>query len=74
MERVALGLGLWNSVAGTMVVEVLMLAARLWLYVRTSRAVDRIGRYAFVANVGLLMWILQRRRRIVVPANRGGVA
>jgi hypothetical protein len=51
-----------------------MLAARVWLYVRTSRAVDRIDRYSLVANVGLLMWNLQRGKRFVVPANRGGVA
>jgi hypothetical protein len=57
-----------------MVVEILMLAARVWLYVRTSRAVDRIDRYSLVANVGLLMWNLQRGKRFVVPANRGGVA
>lgn len=50
-----LGLGLWNSIAGTMVVEILMLAIGVWLYVRTTRAVDRIGCYAFFAYVGLLL-------------------
>src|SRR5712664_3324130 len=32
-----LGLGLWNSIAGTMVVEILMLAAGVWMYARTTR-------------------------------------
>ena len=49
------GLGLWNSVAGTIVVEILMLTIGVGLYVRSTRAVDRIGRYAFFAFVGLLL-------------------
>jgi hypothetical protein len=50
-----LGLGLWNSIAGTMVVEIAMFAVGVWLYLRTTRARDWIGRYAFVAFVGLLL-------------------
>ncbi len=49
------GLGLWNSIAGTMVVEFLMFAVGIWLYVRTTRARDRIGQYAFIAYVALLL-------------------
>lgn len=49
------GLGLWNSIPGTMVVELGMMAVGVWLYVRTTRARDRIGRYAFAAYVGLLL-------------------
>jgi hypothetical protein len=52
-----LGLGLWNSIAGTMAVELTMLAVGLWLYVGATRARDRIGRYAFAAYVGLLLVI-----------------
>jgi membrane-bound metal-dependent hydrolase YbcI (DUF457 family) len=48
------GLGLWNSIAGTLVVETLMFAAGVWLYARATRARDRIGRYGFVAFVALL--------------------
>jgi len=50
-----LGLGLWNSIAGTMIVEIGMFAAGVWFYVTTTRARDRIGRYAFGAYVGLLL-------------------
>src|SRR5262249_18267458 len=39
-----LGLGLWNSIAGTMLVEIGMLAVGLGLYVSSTRARDRIGR------------------------------
>jgi hypothetical protein len=51
------GLGLWNSIAGTMVVEILMLAAGVWMYVQATRAKDRVGRYAFIAYVALLLAI-----------------
>jgi membrane-bound metal-dependent hydrolase YbcI (DUF457 family) len=50
-----LGLGLWNSVWGTMTVELLMLAIGVGLYVRSTRARDRIGRYAFIAYAALLV-------------------
>jgi hypothetical protein len=43
------GLGLWNSVSGTMLVEVAMYAAGLWLYVGATRARDRVGRWAFIS-------------------------
>ena len=48
------GLGLWNSVAGTMAVEMAMLVLGVWLYVRATKPLDRAGRYAFVAYVALL--------------------
>lgn len=50
-----LGLGLWNSIAGTIIVEILMFAAGVWRYLRATRALDRTGRYAFIAYVGLLL-------------------
>jgi hypothetical protein len=49
------GLGLWNSIPGTMFVELAIFAAAIWLYVRTTRAVDRTGRYAFLAFVLFLL-------------------
>jgi hypothetical protein len=51
------GLGLWNSVAGTMVVELGMFAVGVWLYATTTRARDRIGKYAFAAYVALLLFL-----------------
>lgn len=50
-----LGLGLWNSVAATVVVEALMFAAGVWLYVRSTRARDAVGRRAFGAFVAFLV-------------------
>jgi uncharacterized membrane protein len=56
------GLGLWNSIPGTMIVEGGLFAMGVWLYVQTTRARDRIGRYALAAYVILLLllWISDR--------------
>jgi len=51
------GLGLWNSVAATVAVEVLMFAAGLWIYARATRARDAVGRRALPALVGFLLVI-----------------
>jgi uncharacterized membrane protein len=48
------GLGLWNSVVGTMALEIAMLIAGVWLYVRATKPLDRVGRYAFAVYVALL--------------------
>jgi membrane-bound metal-dependent hydrolase YbcI (DUF457 family) len=50
-----LGLGLWNSVAATLVVELLMFAAGVWLAARATRAHDAIGRWGFAGLAGLLL-------------------
>ena len=41
------GLGLWNSIPATLIVEVVMYVAGLWLYMRATRARDGIGRWGF---------------------------
>lgn len=45
------GLGLWNSVLATAVVEGLMYAIGVWIYIRVTRAKDGIGRWALVTFV-----------------------
>jgi len=50
-----LGLGLWNSVAGTVVVEGVMFVAGVWLYATATRARDRAGSYGFWALVAVLL-------------------
>jgi len=49
-----LGLGLWNSVAATVIVEVVMFAAGTWVYLRTTRERDAVGRYGLGALLALL--------------------
>jgi membrane-bound metal-dependent hydrolase YbcI (DUF457 family) len=41
------GLGLWNSVAGTIIVEGAMFGAGVWAYNAATRPRDRVGSYAF---------------------------
>jgi len=53
-SAVSVGLGLWNSRAGTILVESALFVAGVWIYARTTRARDRIGAIAFWAMVGLL--------------------
>jgi hypothetical protein len=49
------GLGLWNSVPSTVLVELLLFGIGVALYLRATRAVDRIGRWALV---GLIVFLL----------------
>ena len=49
-----LGLGLWYSLPATMIVETALFATGIALYVRVTRARDRIGRIALWALVGFL--------------------
>lgn len=55
------GLGLWNSIPGTIVVEGGFFAGAIWLYLSSTSARDRIGRWglaALLATTGLI-WISQ---------------
>jgi membrane-bound metal-dependent hydrolase YbcI (DUF457 family) len=49
------GLGLWNSVTATIVVEAMMLIVGVALYAGTTRARDGIGRWGFWSLVALLV-------------------
>jgi hypothetical protein len=51
------GLGLWNSLPATLVVEFALFAGGAWLYVRATRARDRLGTVliaAFIATLAVL--------------------
>ena len=49
-----LGLGLWNSVAGTIAVELALFAAGLWLALSATRARDGLGRWGFAGLAAFL--------------------
>jgi len=49
------GLALWRSVPGTVVVEAAMLTAGVWLYTRSTTPRDAVGRYAWWGLVALLV-------------------
>ena len=48
------GLGLWNSLAGTVAVELVMFAFGIVLYLHSTVARDRAGRYAFWSLITVL--------------------
>lgn len=52
-----LGLGLWNNVAASVVVETLLYAGMLWVYLRATTARDRIGSVGLWALALLLLAI-----------------
>ena len=51
------GLGLWNSLPGTIVIELGLFAVGAWLYVRCTRPRDRVGSLGLWALVGFLLLI-----------------
>ena len=49
------GLELWRSVPLTMLIEILMYGAGLWLYARATQPRDAVGKWGLVGLVALLM-------------------
>jgi hypothetical protein len=49
------GLGLWNSIRWTLVVEGGLFVLGTWLYAQATRPRDGRGQYAFISLVGVLM-------------------
>ena len=49
------GLGLWNSIPATLIVEVAMYDVGLWVYVRATEARDGIGRWGFIGLAAFLV-------------------
>jgi hypothetical protein len=52
-----IGLGLWNSLAATVLVEGVAFALGVWIYARSTRATDRTGRWAWWTLVAFLLLI-----------------
>ena len=63
------GVGLWNSIPGTLTVEMLIFVVGLWLYVRSTRGRDRVGRYGFWAYVAALLILYVGDRFSEPPKN-----
>ena len=51
------GFGLWNSLAGTVIVESLVFVAGVWLYCRRTTARDRMGSFALWGLIVFLVLI-----------------
>jgi len=69
-----LGLGLWNSVAATLVVELLLFAAGVLLYARATRPRDRTGRWAWAGLVVVLLLLHASNAVSPPPPNMTAVA
>lgn len=52
-----IGFGLWNHVAATVIVETLLFGIAVALYLRVTRPLDRIGRWALAALILFLVAI-----------------
>ncbi|MCB9289687.1 MAG: hypothetical protein H6560_20455 [Lewinellaceae bacterium] len=52
-----LGIGLWNSLAATVILEGLIFIAGVWIYLRTTAAKDRVGRWALWGLIAFLVVI-----------------
>jgi hypothetical protein len=51
------GLGLWQSKAATLAVEIPIFAAGLWLYARSTRAKDKTGNYGLIGLAAFLVLV-----------------
>jgi len=60
------GASLWNSIPGTLLVEVAIFVIGVWLYATSTRAHDRIGRFAFWAYV-IVLFLLYVADRFSPP-------
>lgn len=65
------GLGLWNSPVGTIAVEGALFLGGLWLYLRTTRAHDRIGKWGLVGYVALLLLVYIANLTAAPPPDPG---
>lgn len=52
---VFVGMGLWNSRPATLAVELPLFALGVWIYMRTTRPKDAVGRWALAALVAFLL-------------------
>ncbi|HEY4651274.1 MAG TPA: hypothetical protein VIG72_07655 [Pontibacter sp.] len=69
-----LGLGLWTSTTGTIVLEMLLFIVGLWLYLRHTRARNKTGNYSFWALVLFLVIVYFMNLFGPVPPSMEAVA
>ena len=56
-DSLKLGLGLWNNAVATYVLEAVLLVGGLWLYLRSTTAVTKTGKYGMTVFVVLLLLV-----------------
>lgn len=68
------GLGLWNSIPATLLLEGLMFAGGVWLYTRGTHAKDALGRYALLGFVAFMVLVYAGDLLAPPPPNWQAVA
>ncbi len=68
-----LGLGLWYSRPATIIVEGLLFLIGIILYIRSTKAIDRTGTYAFWAFIGFLVLVWMGNTFGPPPPNVSGL-
>lgn len=68
------GAGLWNSVAWTLIVEVALFAAGLWIYLKSTRPRDKTGVFAFWSLIVVLCAIYLTSAFGPPPSNASMIA
>lgn len=56
-ETTKVGLGLWNNVVLTVVIEVLLYAAAIAFYLMKTKATDGVGKYGFWGLIAFMLFI-----------------
>ncbi len=69
-----LGLGLWYSVPATLLVEGLLFATGIWIYIATTRAKDRVGSIAFWVLMAVLAGLYAMASAAPPPPNMKAIA
>jgi membrane-bound metal-dependent hydrolase YbcI (DUF457 family) len=73
-ETTKVGLGLWNYKAATVIIETGLFIAGVWLYVRKTKAIDKIGTYGFWGTIAFLALISISNLVGPPPPNVGAIA
>ena len=68
------GLGLWNSLSGTLLLEGLIFSVGVGLYVRVTSAKNRAGRYGLWALVGFLVVVYMANIFGPLPPDTAAIA
>ena len=71
---ITVGLGLWNSVAGTVVVELALFVAGVWIYSKTTSARDAVGRWSYVGFVAFCLLLYSTRFFAGLPPSVTAIA
>ena len=53
-ETTKVGLGLWNYVTATFVIETFLFAAGIFLYLKSTTATDKTGKHGFISLIAFL--------------------